>query len=145
MKEKRVPVFKMKDQPLQSFSAKLIELTSELRALDLELKSGETPEGPLLREFRMALDHVRMTAWTTNELMDARHARKDPKTVLSFLTAERLRHFTQMVKDLSNDIEVQGLTWQTQGIQGLADSVHALQQRLGRLSGRSATSPKEKG
>src|SRR5215468_12437150 len=100
-----------------SSSAKLIELTSELRALDRHLKSGEAPDAPLLREFRMALDHVRMTAWTANELMDARHARKDPKTVLSFLTSERLRHFSQMVKDLSNDIEVQGLTWQTQGIE----------------------------
>lgn len=131
----------MKDQSLQSFSAKLIELTSELRVLDLELKSGETPEGPLLREFRQALDHVRMTAWTANELMDARHARKDPKTVLSFLTAERLRRFTQMVKDLSTDIEVQGLTWQTQGIQSLSDSLHLLQQRLGRLSGRQTAEP----
>src|SRR5262245_52478588 len=99
------PGFKMMDQSLQSFSAKLIELTSELRALDLELKSGETPEAPLLREFRQALDHVRMTAWTTNELMDARQARKDPQTVLSFLTSERLRRFTQMVKDLCNDID----------------------------------------
>jgi hypothetical protein len=141
MKGKRALAFKMKDQFLQSFSAKLIELTSELRALDLELKSGEMPEGPLLREFRQALDHVRMTAWTTNELMDAREARKDPKTVLSFLTAERLRRFTQMIKDLSSDIEVQGLTWQSQGIQSLSDSLHLLQQRLSRLAGRTAAEP----
>jgi hypothetical protein len=144
MKRKKAPVFKMKDQFLQSFSAKLIELTSELRALDHELKSGETPEGPLLREFRMALDHVRMTAWTTNELMDARDASRDPATVLSFLTAERLRRFTQMVKDLSCDIQVQGLTWQTQGIQGLSESLHMLQQLLGRLSGRVPAKPQEK-
>jgi hypothetical protein len=126
----------MKDQTLQSFSAKLIVLTRELRALDLELKSGLIPEGPLLREFRQALDHVRMTAWTTNELMDARQARKDPQTVLSFLTAERLRRFTQMVKDLCTDVETQGLTWQTQGIKGVSDSVSLLQEKLGRLVGR---------
>jgi hypothetical protein len=126
----------MTDVSSTSFSAKLIELTSELRALDRHLKSGQAPEGPLLREFRQALDHVRMTAWTTNELMDARHARKDPQAVLSFLTAERLRRFSQMVKDLCGDMEKDGLNWQTQGIQGLSESLKLLQDRLEKLGGQ---------
>ncbi len=117
-----------------SSSAKLIELTSELRALDRSLQSGHTPEGPLLREFRHALDHVRMTAWTTNELMDARRTTKDPQAVLSFLTTERLRRFSQMVKDLCSDLDVDGLTLQTHGIQGLSDSVKLLQDRLEKLA-----------
>src|SRR5215831_7730685 len=112
-----------------SSSAKLIELTSELRALDRNLKSGLTPDGPLLREFRQALDNVRMTAWTTNELMDARHARRDPETVLSFLTAERLRRFSQMVKDLCSDLDANNATVQTHGVQTLAESVKTLQDR----------------
>src|SRR5260370_27889688 len=99
----------MTDVSSGSSSAKLIELTSELRALDRSLQSGQTPEGPLLREFRQALDHVRMTAWTTNELMDARHARKNPQAVLSFLTAERLRRFSQSGKDLSGDMDPHGV------------------------------------
>src|SRR5260370_8370041 len=90
----------MTDVSSGSSSAKLIELTSELRALDRSLQSGQTPEGPLLREFRQALDHVRMTAWTTNELMDARHARKNPQAVLSFLTAKRLRRSSHKGKYL---------------------------------------------
>jgi hypothetical protein len=115
------------------FSERLAKLTSELRALDLDLKSGVTPEAPLLREFRQALDGARMTAWTVNELMDARELKKDPHTVLSFLTAERLRRFAQMVKDLSVDIDADGITWQTRGIQNLADSVKLLQSRLDKL------------
>jgi hypothetical protein len=114
-------------------SEMLAKLTSELRALDLELKSGVPPEAPLLREFRQALDGARMTAWTVNELMDARELRKDPHTVLSFLTSERLRRFAQMVKDLSVDIDADGITWQTRGIQTLADSVKLLQSRLEKL------------
>jgi hypothetical protein len=114
-------------------SEQLAKLTSELRALDLELKSGVAPEAPLLREFRQALDGARMTAWTVNELMDARELRKDPHTVLSFLTAERLRRFAQMVKDLSGDIDADGITWQTRGIQTLADSVKLLRSRLEKL------------
>ncbi len=114
-------------------SERLAKLTSELRALDLCLKSGLVPEAPLLREFRQALDGVRMTAWTVNELMDARELKKDPHTVLSFLTAERLRRFAQMVKDLSGDIDADGITWQTRGIQNLADSVKLLESRLEKL------------
>lgn len=119
-----------------SSSARLIELTSELRALDRHLKSGETPDGPLLREFRQALDNVRMTAWTTNELMDARHVRRDPDTVLSFLTAERLRRFSQMVKDLSGDLDADHVSVPIHGIQNLAESVRILQDRLEKLGKR---------
>jgi hypothetical protein len=114
-------------------SERLVKLTSELRALDLDLKAGSKPEAPLLREFREALDNARMTAWTVNELMDARELKKDPHTVLSLLAAERLRRFAQMVKDLSGDIDAEGVTWQTRGIQPLADSVKLLQSRLEKL------------
>lgn len=113
-----------------------MKLTSELRTLDLELKAGEKPEGPALREFRQALDHVRMTAWTVNELMNARDLKKDPHTVLSFLTAERLRRFGQMVQDLCADIEHDEVTWQTRGIQALSESVRELQERLNSLVSR---------
>lgn len=126
----------MTDVSPTSFSGKLIELTSELRALDRNLKSGQSPDATLLREFRQALDHVRMTAWTTNELMDARNASKDPETVLSFLTAERLRRFSQMVRELCGDMEKDGFKWQKQGIQGLSESVKLLQDGLDKLRGK---------
>src|SRR5258707_1253099 len=94
----------MTDIHARSLAAKLRNLTTELRALDMDLKSGQPATGPLLREFRQALDNVRMTSWTVNELMDARRTSKDPQAVLSFLTAERLRRFSQLVKDLCGDI-----------------------------------------
>ena len=117
----------------KSFSVRLSQLTSELRTLEADLKSGTMPDGPLLREFRQALDNARTTAWTVNELMDARHAGRDPHMVLSFLTAERLRRFSQMVKDLCGDIDHEGTTWQAQGVQDLADSLEKLQEQLAKL------------
>src|SRR5262245_27687666 len=98
-------------------SIRLAQLTLELRALDSDLRSEQSPTGPELREFRQALDSTRTAAWTVNELMDARHAGRDPRTVLSFLTAERLRRFSRMVKDLCADIDQEGTTWQSQGVQ----------------------------
>jgi hypothetical protein len=124
------------DNKADQLSARTGKLTSELRTLDLELKAGQTPEGPVLREFRQALDNVRMTAWTVNELMDARDLKKDPHTVLSFLTAERLRRFGQLVEDLCTDIEQDEVTAQTRGIQSLSNSVRQLQERLSSLVNR---------
>ena len=92
------------------------------------------PTPPLLREFRQALDNVRMTAWTANELVDARHVRRDPNAVLSFLTAERLRRFSQMVKDLSGDLDANHASVPIHGIQSLAESVRTLQDRLDKLA-----------
>ncbi len=74
------------------------------------------PDGPALREFRRALDNVRMTAWTLDELLNARQTRKDPQLVISFLTTERLRRFSQMVNDLCSDLEHDGLNWPAHGL-----------------------------
>jgi len=123
----------MTQKPGKPLSLRLIDLTLELRALDVNLKAGEMPAGPQLREFRQALDNTRTTAWTVNELMDARHAGRDPRAVLSFLTAERLRRFSQMVKDLCVEIDQEGTTWQSQGVQDLSDSLTQLQEKLGEL------------
>ena len=123
----------MKDTCSEALSARLRSLTEELLALDGQLKSDQPPDVSSLQEFREALDNVRMTAWTVGELLNARETKRDPGTVLSFLTSERLRRFGQLVKDLNADIEHQGINWQTQGVQGVLQHVNLLQGRLGRL------------
>jgi hypothetical protein len=83
-----------------------------------------------LNEFRQTVDNVRLTAWSVSELLNAERIKKDPNTVLAFLSAERLRRFEQLVKSLCGDIERGLITVQTNGIQSLFDSVETLQQRL---------------
>jgi class 3 adenylate cyclase len=79
------------------------------------------------------LDNARITAWTVSELLSAVESQKDPANVLSFVTAERLRRSNQMLKDLYSDIDHQGVTWQTSGIQSLFDTVNSLQVQLRKL------------
>src|SRR6478752_3185481 len=111
-------------------AARLRGLIEELRLLELELKSGQTPETTLLQEFRQVLDNARLTAWTVSELLNARERQQDPKKVLSFVVAERLRRATQMLKDLSADMEQQGVTWHTDGLRALYETVKLLQVQL---------------
>jgi class 3 adenylate cyclase len=123
----------MMDTLPDAFSSRLKEISSELREIDLALKTGATPELLLLQEFRHVLDNARITAWTVSELLSAVESQKDPANVLSFVTAERLRRSNQMLKDLYSDIDHQGVTWQTSGIQSLFDTVNSLQVQLRKL------------
>lgn len=116
-----------------AFSNRLKEISSELREIEQALKAGATPDLLHLQEFRHVLDNARLTAWTVSEVLSAVESKKDPAKVLSFVAAERLRRSNQMLKDLCVDIEHQGVTWQTNGIQTLFDTVNSLQVQLRKL------------
>jgi hypothetical protein len=116
-----------------AFSSRLKEISSELREVDLALKAGATPNLQSLQEFRRMLDNARLTAWTVSEQLSAVEAQKDPANVLSFIAAERIRRSNQILKDLSADIEHQGVTWQTNEIQSLYETVNSLQMQLREL------------
>lgn len=116
-----------------AISIRLKQISSELREIDHALKAGPTPELLLLQEFRHVLDNARLTAWTVSELLSAVESQKDPAKVLSFVAAERLRRSNQMLKDLCTDIDRQGVTWQTNGIQALFETVNSLQLQLHKL------------
>jgi hypothetical protein len=117
----------------ESFAATLLSVTTELQTLDQRLKARPFPDGAVLREFRQALDNVRLTAWTVSELVNALEIRRDPQAVMSFLTAERLRRFSQMVNDLCSDLDHDGVRWPSHGIQRLQESLNLLRGRLDRL------------
>ena len=76
------------------------------------------------------MDNARLTAWSVSELINSEGMKKNPDTVLAFLSAERLRRFEQLVKSLCGDIERGIITVRTDGMQSLCESVNDLQQRL---------------
>lgn len=118
----------------EDVSSRLRNLASELRAIDRELKAEKiTPQAASLQEFRQALDDLRLTAWTVNELMNAREASRNPEPLLSFLASERMRRLSHMIRDLCADIDNHVFTWQSSGIQALSDSVLGLQSRITKL------------
>jgi hypothetical protein len=114
----------------ENLTHEIEQLTSELRRVEHRLKTEAAPDAVALNEFRHAVDNVRLTAWSVSELINAEHTKKNPETVLAFLAAERLRRFDQMVRNLCGDIERRIVTFQTNGMHSLIDSVNTLQQRL---------------
>jgi hypothetical protein len=114
----------------RSIAAKVQSLSVKLRSLDRALKSDTSLDESALREFREALDNVRLTAWTVNELLNARRSEKNPQAVIWFLTGERLRRFSQMARDLSADLEQHGTSWPAQAVRDLENSLTLLGVRL---------------
>lgn len=111
-------------------SSEIRHFSAELKRLEERLKAEPSPDPAALSEFRNRVDNVRLTAWSASELINAERIKKNPNTVLDFLSAERLRRFEQLVKSLSGDIERGTITVRTDGIQALCESVNDLQQRL---------------
>jgi|SRR5215472_9947102 len=120
----------MRELLARSINADLRNLTTKLRSLDRGLKSNGSLDSAALAEFRLALDNVRMTAWTVSELHNARESQKNPQLVISFLTAERLRRFGQMARDLCSDLEQESRAWSAQAVNDLRDSLNLLRERL---------------
>jgi hypothetical protein len=120
----------MADKSFQ-IDSRLRSLTAELRGLERDLKTGALSDISALQDFRHAIDEIRMTAWTAGELHNAQPGRKE--LLASFLAAERIRRFAQMLLDLSADLEEQKVSWESGGVQTLFDSVNVLQSRLERL------------
>ena len=114
----------------EKLTLEIKQLTSELKRVELRLKSEAAPDAVALNEFRHAVDNVRLTAWSVSELINAERIKKSPDTVLAFLSAERLRRFDQLVRSLCGDIERGLITVRTDGMQSLCESVNDLQQRL---------------
>jgi hypothetical protein len=114
----------------ENLTLEIKQLTSELKRVEQRLKSEAAPDPMALNGFRHAVDNVRLTAWSVSELINAEHTKKNPETVMAFLAAERLRRFDQMVRNLCADIERRMVTFQTNGMHSLIDSVNTLQQRL---------------
>lgn len=123
----------MTDATAGTLTERLRRVSTELRSLEAELKSGQQPEAMQLQDFRYVLDNTRLTAWTVSEILNARERDQDPEKVLTFIVAERLRRSTQMLKDLCADVTQEGVTWKTHGVQGLFQTVNILQVELSRL------------
>lgn len=115
---------------LEPLSGELRQFSSELKRLEKRLQTEPAPDAVALHEFRQAVDNARLSAWSVSELINARYTRKNPDAVVAFLAAERLRRFDQMVKNLSADIERRVVSFQTNGMESLLDSVERLHTRL---------------
>jgi PilZ domain-containing protein len=110
---------------LQSFAEQLRELESHLVT--------STVDARMLREFRNALDHARQTAWAVEQFLELQQQKRDPFQVLSLVTLQRIHSTIRLCRELVTDIEATDVSFQTEGLTELHDSVRALLLHLDKM------------
>jgi len=119
--------------PNPEMTARLEKVSQELRDIEQTLKTAGNVEPRVLRQFRDAIDHVRLTAYTVQQWLELQAKRGDPYSVLALLTAERIRRATQLAGDLSIDLDSTEVTFETEGLGKLFTTIQSLYERLARL------------
>lgn len=118
------------DEGFWGLNFQLRKTSAELLRLEQGIKSGEM-DPLILREFRDAVDYVRKTAWAVQEWRERQIQNRDPSTVLSLLTLERIRRATTLTNDLLSDLKTQDVSRRTEGVAELQRAVEQLHRRLG--------------
>lgn len=108
---------------------RLKKATSDLRALEQEIKSGGI-DPRVLRDFRDAVDYVRKTAWAVQEWQERQMQQHDTATLLPLLTAERIRRTTELSTIIVTDLADKQITAETTGVVELLKAIERLHSRL---------------
>jgi len=113
---------------------RLLNASSELSELERLLSNNKQEiDARVLQEFRQAVNHVRETASAVKQWLDLRSRKGDPFTVLSGLSAERVRAGTELCKNVVIDLDSGDVTFQTPGLNDFARTVRDLSDRLARI------------
>jgi hypothetical protein len=113
-----------------SVTARLHAATAELRELEQLVKSGDL-DSRVLSEFRSAVDFIRTTGWAVQQWVGQKQKTDgDPYSVLPILSAERVRRATQLMRDLSLDLQAVEVSIDTEGVAQLFKAVDDLHTRL---------------
>jgi len=119
--------------PNPEMTARLEKISQELRDVEQTLKTAGNVEPRVLRQFRDAVDHVRLTAYTVQQWLELQAKHGDPYSVLALLTTERIRRATQLAGDLSIDLDATDVSFETEGLDKLFAAIQGLYERLARL------------
>jgi hypothetical protein len=113
---------------------RLQNANSELSELERLLSQNKSEiDSRVLQEFRQSLNHLRETTSAIRQWIDLRTRKGDPFSVLSALSAERVRRGTELCKNVVIDLDSGDVTFQTAGIDELARAVRDLSERLARV------------
>jgi len=113
----------------RSIAERLQGAAQEVKALEQLIVSGDfSPR--ILGDFRNAVDSVRQTARIVQLWMGLQREHRDPYSVLTTLSEDRVRRATQLAKDLTVDLQSLDVDLGTEGLTELFRAIEELHERL---------------
>ncbi|MBI3662069.1 MAG: hypothetical protein HY234_03340 [Acidobacteria bacterium] len=116
----------------EDITGRLRQATAELQDLEQAIFSREM-DVRVLAEFRLAVNHIRQTAWIVEEWLKQQAANRDPYTLYPALNAERIRRAAQMNDELATELDSTGYAAESDGLQRLYQATERLFLRLARI------------
>jgi hypothetical protein len=107
---------------LKKYTADLLRFEQTFQSSHSDLR--------LLREFRDAVDCVRRAAWAIEECEQRHLQERCSDTMLSLLTAERIRRATYLCNELSAELEACDISFGTKGIAEFYRAIDRVNRRL---------------
>ena len=116
------------------------EITSRLKKTDQELKDLQSSvrtgmvNVKILMEFRQAIEHARQaTAAMQSWLEEQDRAGGDPFKLLPKVMTERMKIVTDLLRDVTHDVESGDIDFDTPGLVELHQTLRTLLERMGRF------------
>lgn len=98
-------------------ASQIMELTSQLLALETELQKN-TVDATLLKDFRIAVDKTRETAWTAQQRLQIEKSKADgtPLPLISIVNNERLATLARLCTEFMEDFSKADLALDEQAV-----------------------------
>ncbi|MFY9674788.1 MAG: hypothetical protein WB817_05335 [Terriglobales bacterium] len=115
------------------------ELSSRLRKNDEELKNLQNSvktgmiNVKVLMDFRTATERARQASAAVQQWLEAQGKGEDPYKLMEQVVKHRVEMATQLIRDLSVDLESLDVDFDTPGLPALNDAVRTLGERLEKL------------
>jgi hypothetical protein len=125
----------MPDKPSDNpeITSRLKKSDAQLKELQHSVKTGMV-NVKILMEFRQAIENARKaTAAMQNWLEEQEKAGGDPFQLLPKVMTERMRIVTQLLKDVTHDVESGDIDFETPGLVELHQTLRTLTERMGRF------------
>jgi hypothetical protein len=97
-------VLRGKQNNVRSVAQRVQASTKELQGLEQMIVSGHfSPR--ILNDFRNAVNSIRNTAWAVQTWIGLQEQNRDPYSLITTLSGDRVRQATQIAKDLTLDLQ----------------------------------------
>jgi hypothetical protein len=119
-------------QQAPELSSRLKKTNEELKNLQTSVKTGMI-NVKVLMDFRTASERARQASAAVQEWLESQGKGKDPYELMSQVMSQRVEMATQLVKDVTRDLETLDVDFDTPGLPELNKAVQELAERLSKL------------
>jgi hypothetical protein len=124
----------MAEKPEQSpeLSSRLKKTNEELKNLQSSVKTGMI-NVKVLMDFRNATERARQASAAVQQWLENQGKGSDPYKLMEQVMKQRLEMTTQLIKDVTTDLESLDMDFDTPGLPELNRAVRTLAERLSKL------------